>query len=110
DESSALHTGGMATTTASITAATVTATVTAANKLYDGTTAATATCALTGIVGADVVSCVGTATFDTALVGTGKNVTVTGITLTGAAAGNYTLAGTTATATAKIMAVTLSPT
>ena len=34
----------------------------------------------------------GTATFDTARVGTGKTVTVSGLTLSGAAAGNYTLA------------------
>ena len=31
----------------------------------------------------------GTATFDTASVGTGKTVTVSGLTLSGAAAGNY---------------------
>jgi len=52
---------------------------------------ATASCTLTGIVGADVVTCAGTATFDTAQVGTGKTVTVSGITLSGAAAENYTL-------------------
>ena len=43
----------------------------------------------------------GTATFDTASVGTGKTVTVDGLTLGGAAAGNYTLASTTATTTAR---------
>src|SRR6188768_3060429 len=97
-----------ATTTASITAVSLTATVTAANKPYDGTNAATSTCALAGVVGPDVVTCAGTATFDTALVGTGKTVTVTGITLSGAAAGNYTLAATTATTTANITAVALT--
>src|SRR5204862_2863792 len=81
-----------ATTTAKITARTVTATVTAANKVYDGTTAASAACALTGIVGTDVVTCAGTATFDTALVGTGKTVTMAGIALSGAHAANYLLA------------------
>src|SRR5204862_1618675 len=74
-----------ATTTANITAVALTATVTAASKVYDGTTAATSTCALTGVVGTDVVTCAGTGTFDTALVGTGKTVTVTGIALSGAA-------------------------
>src|SRR5207302_7764720 len=69
-----------------------------------------ATCALTGIIGADVVTCAGTATFDTPSVGTGKTVTVTGITLSGAAAGNYTLASTTATTTAAITAVPLTAT
>ena len=45
------------------------------------------------MIGDDVVTCsAAAATFDTATVGTGKTVTVTGITLGGAAAGNYTLA------------------
>ena len=43
------------------------------------------------MIGSDVVTCAGTATFDTASVGTGKTVTVTGITLSGGAAGNYAL-------------------
>ena len=54
-----------ATTTAAITAATVTPAITAANKVYDGTTAATLTsCTVTGALGGDVVACAGTATFD----------------------------------------------
>ena len=101
-----------ATTTANITAVTLTATVTAANKVYDGTTAATVTsCTLTGVVGGDVVTCSAARRPSTrASVGTGKTVTVTGITLSGAAAGNYTLASTTATTTANITAVTLTAT
>ena len=55
------------------------------------------------------MTCSGTATFDTASVGTGKTVTVSGITLSGAAAGNYTLASPTATTTANITAVALTP-
>ena len=47
--------------------------------------------------------------FDSAAVGTGKTVTVTGLTLSGAAAGNYALASTTATTTAAITAKTLTP-
>ena len=35
----------------------LTPTVTAANKVYDGTTVAASTCALTGVVGSDVVTC-----------------------------------------------------
>ena len=65
-----------ATTTANITAVSLTAAVAAANKVYDGTTATTATCTLTGLVGTDVVTCSGTAIFDTAHVGTAKTVTV----------------------------------
>ena len=69
--------------------------VDAANKVYDGTTAATLTsCTVTGAIGGDVVACTGTASFDTANVGTGKTVTVSGLTLTGAAAGNYVLSST----------------
>ena len=77
--------------------------MTAANKVYDGTTSATlASCTVTGALGGDVVACAGTATFDTASVGTGKTVTASGLTLTGAAAGNYVLSSTTATTTAAI--------
>ena len=83
----------------------VTPAISSSNKPYDGTTSATLTsCTLTGLVGGDVASCTGTATFDTASVGAGKTVTVTGLTLTGAAAGNYALASTTATTTAAITA------
>ena len=72
--------------------------VTAANKVYDGTTSATLTsCTVTGVVGGDVVACSGHGGFDTASVGAGKTVTVSGLTLTGAAAGNYMLSSTTAT-------------
>ena len=84
--------------------------VTAANKTYDRSTTATVTsCTVTGAVGGDVVACTGTAAFDTALVGTGKTVTAIGLTLTGAAAGNYALATTTATTTAAITARTVTP-
>ena len=89
---------------------TVTPAITAANKVYDGTTAATLTsCTVTGALGGDVVACAGTATFDTATVGTGKTVTASGLTLTGAAAGNYVLSSTTATTTAAITALTVTP-
>ena len=81
------------TTTANITALGLTGNFTAANKVYDGTTAATVqTRTLTGVIGADAVSLTGgTATFDNADAGTGKTVTLTGATLTGAASGNYSL-------------------
>jgi O-glycosyl hydrolase len=72
--------------------------VTAADKVYDGTTAATltGTAVLSGqVVSNDDVSLVtsnATAFFADANVGTNKPVTVTGYALTGADAGNYTLA------------------
>ncbi|MEY4572117.1 MAG: hypothetical protein RLZ10_1343, partial [Bacteroidota bacterium] len=62
--------------------------LTAQNKVYDGLTTATTigTAALSGIVGADVVSLTGTPTytFASANVGTGISVSTTGYSLTGA--------------------------
>ncbi len=83
----------MSTGTADITALGITGDFTAANKVYNGTTAATVqTRTLTGVIGADAVSLTGgTATFADANAGTGKIVTLTGATLTGAASGNYSL-------------------
>src|SRR5262249_18947959 len=96
----------------SITAKVVTGSVTAADKGYDGTTTATVTsCTLTGVMGSDAVTCVpGAGTFDTPTVGTGKLVTVTGLTLSGANAANYTLANPTATTSATIAVATVTAT
>lgn len=70
----------------------LTATVTANNKTYDGTTTASGTILLNGIVAGDTVGTSGaTYAFADKNAGTGKTVTVTGATLTGADAGNYTL-------------------
>jgi hypothetical protein len=97
-----------ATTTARITPATITSVtgITAADKVYNGTTAATlntAGAALAGVLGVDQVS-VNTATgaFADKNAATGKNVAITGITLAGTGAGNYVLASNTATTTASI--------
>src|SRR5262249_39743890 len=80
------------------------------NKVFDGTTAATLTsCTLSGLVAGDVVTCTGTATFDTSAIGTGKTVTVTGLTLSGTAAANYVLSSTTATTTASITSAMPTP-
>jgi len=62
----------------------------AANKVFDGTTAATITGTLTGIISPDVVTLVGTGTFASSAVGTGIAVTSTSA-LAGAAAANYSL-------------------
>ncbi len=85
--------------------------VTAGNKIYDGTTVATiASRSLAGVVGADDVSYAGgTASFADRNVGAGKAVTASGLALTGADAGNYTVnstAGTTADITARPITVT----
>src|SRR5439155_8397596 len=99
-----------ATTTANITAVTLTGQITANSKGYDGTTAATlATRTLTGVIGGDVVTLTGgTATFDTKNIGTGKTVTATGLSLSGADAGSYLLASSTLTATADITPTTVT--
>ena len=69
--------------------ATVTGSITANNKIYDGTTAATiATRTLSGALAGDDVSLSGgTASFASKSVGTAKTVTATGLSLSGAAAG-----------------------
>jgi hypothetical protein len=91
--------------------------LTANNKTFDGTTTATlsGTPTLVGIVGSDAVTVSGSpaANFSDALVGTGKTVTVTGYTLSGADAGKYTLSqptGLTADIIAASNAIDLSPT
>jgi hypothetical protein len=93
------------TTTADITAAPLTVTgVAADNKVYDGTSAATIDASgavLSGLVaGDDVTLDVSGASgvFDSKDVGTGQSVTVTGLALDGADAGNYVLVQPTTTA------------
>lgn len=69
--------------------------LTANSKTYDGTTADTlsGTAALSGVIGSDAVTLggSGTAVFADKNYGIGKAVTVTGYTVSGADAGNYTL-------------------
>ena len=86
------------TTTAAITVATLTASgITASDKVYDGTTAAgiqTSGATLPGKVnGDDVTLNTGGASgvFSDANVGTSKPVTVSGLTISGADSGNYSL-------------------
>jgi hypothetical protein len=82
---------------------------TAADRVYDGTTNATVlTRTLNGVLATDTGSVTltgGTASFGTPTVGAGKVVTLTGATLTGSAAGNYSLASV-GTTTAAITAPT----
>ncbi|MFN3370193.1 MAG: MBG domain-containing protein [Sphingomonadaceae bacterium] len=71
-------------------------------RVYDATTLAPlapANLQLAGVLPGDAVAVsAAEARYDTPNVGTGKLVTATGLALTGAAAGNYSLAGTTASA------------
>src|SRR5208282_5363183 len=88
--------------------------ITANNKVYDGTTAATISLTnvvLTGVVSGDTVSLSTngyTANFSSAGVGTSIGVTVSGLSLTGSSATNYTLiqpVGLTANITAKALTI-----
>ena len=83
---------------------------TASNKTYDATTAATT--ALTSDKEAnDVVTLNKTSsTFTNKNVGTGKTVTVSGLSISGADADNYSLSSTNATTTANITQKTLAAT
>ena len=87
--------------TANITAKALTVTATANDKIYDGTTAASVLLADNRISGDMLTKAYTAANFNNKNVGTGKAVDVTGITVTGTDAGNYTF-NTTAAATANI--------
>ncbi|MFN7755290.1 MAG: beta strand repeat-containing protein [Holosporales bacterium] len=90
-------------TPASITAITG---ITASNKVYDAATAATlntGAAGFTGRLGSDILTVASsTGNFIDKNVGNAKTVNITGLTLGGADAGNYTLSSSTAAATANI--------
>jgi hypothetical protein len=91
-----------------ITPAPMTANITIWDKAYDGTTAASImNCTLNGVVSSASVTCdfsSASANFDNKNVGTDKPVSVTGLTLSGASAGNYSFSGT-GSDTASILAI-----
>ncbi len=88
--------------------------ITANNKIYDGTTAATlntGNAVLSGVSGSDKVALVAgsaTGSFADKNAGSGKTVTVSGLTLSGADAGNYTLTQPTTTASITAAATTVT--
>lgn len=95
-----------------ITAKTLTVTgITANNKTYDGTTNATLNttgAGLTGVIGPDVVTlntALALGAFNTPDIGVGKTVTISGLSLGGADAGNYLLPVPQAATTADITPV-----
>ena len=107
-------TNGTLTVTGAVLTATVNTGIKANNKVYDGTTAATISLTnvvLMGVVSGDTVSLSTngyTANFASAGVGTGIGVTISGLSLTGPSAGNYTLiqpVGLTANITAKALTI-----
>ena len=102
-------------TTADIIGITITVSgVTANNKVYNGTTAAvlnTGSAVLVGVSPGDIVTLITTGasgSFNNRNVGTGKTVTITGLSLSGADAGKYSL--TQPSATANITAASLTVT
>jgi hypothetical protein len=100
---------GTGTTSADITPLALTGAITAADKVYDGTPSATIlTRSLsTPIAGDDVSYSGGTALFADKTVANAKTVTASGLALSGADAGNYTV-NTTAAASADITPLALT--
>jgi hypothetical protein len=88
----------------------VTVSATANQRFYDGTNEAEVNLTVDGLVGSDVVTANGTGVFSDKNVGVGKLVNISGITLGGADAGNYSLALTTAVTSATISPVDLEVT
>ncbi len=76
-------------TTADITPLAITVDATADDKVYDATTDATVALNTSGILAGDMVSFTGIGHFEDKNTGTGKVVTIDGITASGADAGNY---------------------
>ncbi|NYT40317.1 filamentous hemagglutinin N-terminal domain-containing protein [Sphingomonas sp. R-74633] len=88
----------------------ISAVLNANDRTYDGTTAATGTLTLNGVIAGDTVTAnVGTMSFDNRNAGIGRTVTAGGITLSGASAGNYTVSAT-ATDLADILARAITAT
>jgi hypothetical protein len=101
-----------ATNTASISPRSLTVSTTGVNRVYDRTTSASVTYSDNRISG-DVFTISSTSTFATKIVGNGKPITTTGITLSGTDAGNYTpnsTANSAANVTARPLSVTISST
>jgi hypothetical protein len=84
--------------------------VTAANKVYDGTTAATLSGGtLTGAIAGDSIALSAPAgAFDNKNVGTAKPIALTGLSLSGSDIGNYTLGSVPTSTTANITAKPLT--
>lgn len=89
-------TNNTATATANITPATLNVTYGGVNKVYDGTTVATVTTSDNRFAG-DVLGINRNANFSDANAGVGKTVNVSGVSLSGADAGNYVVAASGAT-------------
>ncbi|RFP24403.1 filamentous hemagglutinin N-terminal domain-containing protein [Duganella sp. BJB488] len=92
-----------AATTAGITARTLTATASGVTRVYDGTTAAVATLGDNRVQGDQLtLTASGAAAYADKNAGSGKALSVTGVALSGADAGNYVLASNTANGTGTV--------
>jgi hypothetical protein len=98
-----------ATTTANISQFPLNITATGVNKVYDGTAAATVTLSDNRVNGDVFADSFTAAAFSDRNVGSSKSVSVTGVSISGTDAGNYT-SNSTATTTATIMRAPLSVT
>src|SRR5205823_2149321 len=96
-----------ASTSADITPRGLTVTATGVNKVYDGTAAATVTLSDNRVSGDVFNDSYTSASFPDKTVGTGKTVSVSGISISGMDSGNYTFNATTTT-TANITARALT--
>ena len=93
-----------------ITARSLTVTASGIDKVYDGTTTATVTVSDNRIAGDVFTAIYSSASFSNKNVGANKTVTVSGVAISGAEAGNYALSSTTASTTASITARPLTVT
>jgi filamentous hemagglutinin family protein len=93
--------------TATITARPLTISATGIDKVYDGSTSAAVTLADNRVAGDALTTGYTSAAFADANVGTGKTISVSGISLSGTDAGNYTF-NTSATTTANVTAAPLT--
>ena len=99
-----------ASTTANISGRTLTVAATGQDKIYDGGTTAAVTLSDNQLAGDTIAVSYASANFADKLAGNGKAINIAGISLGGTSVGNYTLAGTNATATANITARPLAVT
>jgi filamentous hemagglutinin family protein len=94
--------GAPTTATGTISQKALTVTATGSNKVYDGTTTASATLASNKLASDTLVIGSSSKDYSDKNAANGKAITVSGITLSGADAGNYILTGTSATTTGNI--------
>ena len=99
-----------ATTAANITGRALSVAATGVDKIYDATTVASVTLSDSRLSGDSLTVSYGSANFASKVVGSGKSITVSNLTLSGSSASNYYLSATNTSATANITARPLAVT